>query len=265
MFLPGGFSVGFFYFYGMNDFVSALLLLVVGAIAGFININAGGGSTLTLPTLIFLGLEGSLANGTNRVAILIQNIFALYKYHKESYSQIKLSLKFSLFTIPGVIIGAFAAVNISDETFQTLLAIIMIGVIISMIIPRKEIAFDNDAEKHINWKTYLALFGIGFYGGFVQVGVGFLLMATLYYLARFSLIYVNLHKVFIVFIYTIPALVIFILTDNVNWFYGLALAAGNSIGGWWAVKLQVKKGDKVIRIVLIVAVLIMALKLLKLF
>lgn len=249
----------------MNDLLSIAILFGVGIVAGFININAGGGSTLTLPVLIFLGLEGSLANGTNRVAILIQNIAALIKFNKESYNQFKLSFRFALFTIPGVIIGAFAAVKISDETFQTLLALIMVGVVVSMLIPRKNIAIDNDANKKINWKTYLALFGIGFYGGFVQVGVGFLLMAALYYLAKFSLVYVNFHKVFIVLIYTIPALIIFVLTDNVNWFYGLSLAAGNSLGGWWGVKLQVKKGERVIRIVLIVAVLIMVLKLLKLF
>ncbi len=249
----------------MNDFLALLILFVVGTIAGFININAGGGSSLTLPTLIFLGLDGALANGTNRVAILIQNIIAVRSFKKENYSQFKLSFKLSLITLPGVLIGAFFAVRISNQLFQTLLGIIMIGIIISMVIPRKKIEFNNDENKKIPLKAYLALFGIGFYGGFIQVGVGFLLMATLYYLMEFSLIYVNMHKVFIVLIYTIPALLIFAFSNDVNWEYGLALAAGNSLGGWWGVKLSVKKGEKFIRLVLIVAVFIMALKLLKVF
>ncbi len=247
----------------MSDYLSILILFAVGSIAGFINVNAGGGSTLTLPTLIFLGLDGALANGTNRVGIFIQNIVALIKYKKENYSQIKLSMRFAAFTIPGVIIGAFAAVNISSETFEFLLGLIMIGVIISMLIPRKEIDFDDDENKKIPVTTYIALFGIGFYGGFIQVGVGFLLMATLYSIARFSLIYVNLHKIFIILVYTIPAIIIFAATDNINWVYGLSLAAGNSFGGWWGVKLQLKKGEKLIKFVLILAVLIMAVKLLK--
>ncbi len=249
----------------MNELYSLPILFGVGAVAGFINVNAGGGSTLTLPTLIFLGLDGALANGTNRVGILIQNIVALIKYKKENYSQFKLSLRFAAFTIPGVIVGAAAAVNITSGTFEFILGLVLIGVIISMLIPRKSVVFNDDENKKIPAKTYLALFGIGFYGGFIQVGVGFLLMASLYYLARFSLIYVNLHKIFIILIYTIPAIAVFAFTENINWVYGFVLAGGNSIGSWWGVKLQIKSGDKLIRSVLIAAVFIMALKLLKVF
>ncbi len=249
----------------MYDFTSLLLLFAVGAVAGFINVNAGGGSTLTLPTLIFLGLDSALANGTNRVGILIQNIVALLKLKKENYSQAKLSLKLALVTLPGVIVGAFFAVKISDETFKTVLGFILIGVIISMLIPRAKIKVDNNPDKKITLPAYLALFGIGFYGGFVQAGVGFLIIATLYYLMHFSLIYVNMHKLFIIATYTIPAILIFALTGNVNWIYGLTLAAGNSFGGYWGIRFAVKKGDKFIKAILIVAVLIMALKLLKVF
>ena len=109
------------------------------------------------------------------------------------------------------------------------------------------------------------MFGIGFYGGFIQVGVGFLLMASLRYLMKLNLVLVNMHKVFIVLIYTIPALLIFILTDNINWIFGLSLAAGNVIGGWWGAKVSVKKGEGFIKVVLTVAVFIMAIKLIGLF
>ncbi len=247
----------------MPEAQSIILIFLVGLIAGFINVNAGGGSTLTLPSLIFIGLDGALANGTNRVGILIQNIVALIKLKKENYSQARLSLKLALFTLPGVIVGAILAVNISNETFKTILGIVLIGVVVSMLLPRKQINYNNSAEKKIPPTVYLALFGIGFYGGFVQAGVGFLLIATLYYLMHFNLIYVNMHKMFIITIYTIPALIIFIYSGNVNWIYGLTLAAGNSIGGWWGVKLAIKKGEKFIKIILIVAILIMSLKLLK--
>ncbi len=249
----------------MYDIQSLLLLFTVGAVAGFINVNAGGGSTLTLPTLIFLGLDSALANGTNRVGILIQNIVALLKLKKENYSQSKLSLKLALVTLPGVLIGAFFAVKISNETFKLVLGFVLIGVIISMLLPRKEIKVDNNPDKKISCTAYLALFGIGFYGGFVQAGVGFLFIATLYYLMHFSLIYVNMHKLFIIATYTIPAILIFAFTGNVDWIYGITLAAGNSFGGYWGIRLAVKKGEKFIKGILIVAVLIMALKLLKVF
>ncbi len=249
----------------MPDYLSLLILFGVGLLAGFINVNAGGGSTLTLPTLIFLGLDSALANGTNRVAIFIQNISAVYSFKKEKYEQFNISLKLSLLTLPGAVIGALLAVKLSDAIFQKILGVIMIGIIISMIIPQKKILDSQHNNKKIPLSAYFAMFGIGFYGGFIQVGVGFILMAALQRLMKLNLIYVNMHKVFIVFIYTIPAMLIFIFTKNVNWLLSLVLAAGNAAGAWWAVKFSVKKGEKVIKIVLIVAVLTMSLKLLGVF
>lgn len=246
----------------MPDYLALLILFGVGLIAGFINVNAGGGSTITLPTLIFLGLDSALANGTNRAAIIIQNITAVYSFKKEKYQQFDISMKLSLLTLPGAIIGALLAVNLSDAVFQKILGIVMIGIILSMIIPQKKINYSDHNNVKIPPSAYIAMFGIGFYGGFIQVGVGFILMAALQRLMKLNLVYVNMHKVFIVLIYTIPALLIFILTNNVNWGFGLALAAGNAIGGWWAVKFAVKKGEKLIKIILVAAVLIMAAKLL---
>ena len=249
----------------MPEYFYILILFANGIFAGFLNVTAGGGSTLTLPALIFLGLDSALANGTNRVAIFVQNIFAVYSFKKEKYQQFDISLKLSLLTLPGSIIGAILAVQLSDALFQRILGIIMIGIIISMILPQKKITDSQHENKKIPLSTYFAMIGIGFYGGFIQVGVGFILMAALQRLMKLNLVYVNMHKVFIVLIYTIPALLIFVFTNNVNWGLGLALAAGNALGGWWAAKFSVKKGEKLIRYVLIVAVLIMSLKLLGVF
>jgi uncharacterized protein len=249
----------------LPEITSILILFAAGTIAGFINVMAGGGSSITLPILIFLGLDATVANGTNRIAIFIQNISAIKSFKNEQYSEFKISFKMALFALPGAIIGALFAVRISGELFEKILAIVMIGIIISMIVPKKKNDTDNDAEQKTSRAVYLAMFGIGFYGGFIQVGVGFLLMAALQYLMRINLVLVNMHKVFIVLIYTFPALIIFIVTDNVNWPLGLVLAAGNAFGAWWSAKLAVKKGEKLIKGILITAILIMSLKLLNVF
>ncbi len=249
----------------MSIFLQLILLFAIGIIAGFMNVMAGGGSTLTLPALIFLGLDSALANGTNRVAIIIQNIFAVYSFKREKYQKFKLSLKLSLFTLPGAVIGALVAVKMNDQTFQTILGIVMIGIIISMIIPRKKIEYLQSDDKNISPWVYVSMLFIGFYGGFIQVGVGFIIMAALHYLMKINLVYVNMHKVFIILIYTIPAILIFIFTNNINWELGLTLAAGNAIGGWWAAKFSVKRGEGIIKIILIAAVFIMSLKLLNIF
>ena len=249
----------------MNNFLTVILLFGVGSLAGFINVMAGGGSSITLPILIFLGLESSLANGTNRVAIMIQNLVAVLSFRQEEFSEFKTSFLLAAFTLPGGILGAMLAVRINNVLFQKILAVVLIGILITVIFPKSKNA--DRIKKHVmkSWFIYPAMFLIGFYGGFIQVGVGFILMAALTHLLNLDLVRVNMHKVFIIFIYTIPAMLIFAFTGNVNWFYGLSLAAGNAFGAWWSAKIAVKKGEKVVRIILIVAMLFMSIKLFDLF
>ena len=241
------------------DILHLLLLFGVGAVAGFINVNAGGGSSLTLPTLIFLGLDAAVANGTNRIGLILQNIFAVSSFRKNRVYKFKTSIFLAVFTLPGAIVGALIATQVSNTLFQRILGGALILIVFSMIFSRSY--KKNALESTRSWFIYPALFGIGFYGGFLQVGVGFLFMAALYHLLRVNLVFVNMHKVFIILIYTIPALAVFSLTGNVNWQFGLVLAAGNALGGWWGAHAAVKGGDKVIRIVLAVAIIIMAGKL----
>lgn len=247
----------------MYEITHLLLLFAVGIIAGFLNVMAGGGSSITLPLLIFMGLDSALANGTNRIALFVQNIFAISSFQRQKVHQFRRSLQLSLLTLPGAVIGAIVAINISDEWFQRILGIVMIGIILSLFISPAGKKQELEERKH--WVIYPVMLGIGFYGGFIQVGVGFIFMAALYHILRQNLVHVNMHKVFIVFIYTIPALGVFIYTGNVNWILGLSLAAGNALGGWWSARFAVKGGERIIRIVLAIAILVMSLKLLQLF
>ena len=248
----------------MPEYVDFFILFGVGLLAGTINVMAGGGSTLTLPTLIFLGLDAATANGTNRVAIALQNIFATLSFRQEKVSRFRQSLTFALWAMPGAVVGAIVAVRISDAWFQRILGIVMIVIVISMMIPRRR-GKETTPEGVKSWWIYPALFGIGFYGGFIQMGVGFLFMAAFYHLLRMNLVFVNMHKVVVILLYTGPTLLVFAWTGHVDWVLGLSLAAGNALGAWWAAKLAVRKGEKFIRYVLIVAVLIMAAKILGVF
>ena len=247
------------------DYTRLALLFGIGVIAGFMNVMAGGGSSLTLPALIFLGLDGAMANGTNRVAILLQNVFAILSFRKRDVHQYGESFKLAVMTLPGAILGAFIAVNITDQWFKRILSIVLLGIVISMFFSPKKREGHKEQEPRKTWLIYPVMFGIGLYGGFIQAGVGFLFMAALYHILKLNLVRVNMHKVFIVFIYTLPVLAIFIITGKVDWVLGLSLAAGNSFGAWWGAHFAVKGGEKIIRFVLAAAILIMALKLLGLF
>lgn len=248
----------------MNIF-HLFLLFGAGITAGFINVNAGGGSSLTLPLLIFLGLEGSLANGTNRVAIFVQNIFAVSSFRRQGVYDFKKSLALSLFAIPGAIAGALVAVRLNDILFQKILAIVLMFIVFSILFSR---SYQEKSKRLLERPSpflYPALLVGGFYGGFIQIGVGFMFMAILYHLLRVDLVRVNMHKVFIILLYTFPSLIVFTLTGNMNWGYGLVLAMGTALGGWWGGHVAVKGGERVIKIILAVAISIMSLKLLGLF
>lgn len=243
-----------------------LLVFAAGTLSGIINVMAGGGSALTLPLLIFLGLDGAMANGTNRVAIFVQSIFAVWSFRQQKMHQFRESLRLSAWTLPGGVLGALAALKIGDEWFERILAIVLIWVIISMFAsPGNRSGAAGPPDPRWRWLVYPAMLAIGFYGGFIQVGVGFMLMAALFHLLKMNLVEVNMHKVFIVMIFTIPALAIFIIGGKVDWWWGLSLAAGNSLGGWWAARVSVKKGERVIRWVLFAAMLLMAARLLGVF
>ncbi len=249
----------------MDELLKLLLLFGAGSAAGFINVMAGGGSTITLPILILLGLDPSLANGTNRMGILAQTFSAVLSYRQEKHHDFKLSIKLTAFTLPGAIAGAVLATRTSDMLFQKILAYVLLAVTISLFLRKtnQKKTGDHSGQKS-SWLIYPVMVAIGFYGGFMQVGVGFVFMVSLFHLLKLDLVRVNMHKVFIIFIYTIPASVVFLITGNVEWKFGLTLAAGMAFGAWWAAKISVRKGEKIIRVVLVATILWMALKLLNL-
>ncbi|PCI36342.1 MAG: hypothetical protein COB53_09915 [Elusimicrobia bacterium] len=237
------------------------LVFFIGIFAGFINVMAGGGSALSLPFLIFLGLDGAVANGTNRIAIFLQNAIATRTFHQQRAYDFKTELIVPLWVLPGALMGALTATRVSGQAFNQVLVVVLALVVVSMFRP-----LDSQSKLGVFFKTpwifKTALFLIGFYGGFIQVGVGFLIMSAVFHHFQISLVGVNRKKVLIVLVYTLPALLIFIANDLIDWKLGLFLALGNATGAWAAVKLSIKKGDKLVKVVMAAALVIVAAKLL---
>ena len=240
-----------------------LLLTVTGVATGFLNVMAGGGSMLSVPIMIFLGVPGTIANGTNRIAILPQNISAVWAFHKKGFSNFKLSLTLGLCTIPGTLIGATLAARVPSDQFNTLLALIMVVVLVIMSLPQpKTLEPTQSPSKNRLIAGHLLMILIGFWGGFIHIGVGFLLMPTLNRVMQLDLITTNAHKVFIVMCYTVVALVVFASELELVWKYGLALGVGTWIGAWLAANMQVKKGIGPIKITLNIVIIAFIAKLL---
>ncbi len=240
-----------------------LLLLSVGTIAGFLNVLAGGGSFLTLPMLIFMGLPPTVANGTNRVAILMQNIVAVKKFHEFKVFPLKFSLLVTIPAVIGSLAGAYAATIIPDATFKKALAFIMVAVtLITMLNPTEKLSSREISWGKGKWAAVVLMFlGIGFYGGFVQAGVGFLILSAMV-VAGFDLIHGNAVKVFVILIFTVFALIVFTIQGKVNYMWGAILGLGNVTGAYLATVTAVKKGNKFIQKVVFLAIVIMAIKLL---
>jgi uncharacterized membrane protein YfcA len=245
------------------DFLEVLLILGVGLVAGAVNTIAGGGSLLSLPILIFLGLPPSVANATNRVAIFSQNIFAVAGFKSKGIAEFKYSFLLGITALFGAVIGAKFAVDIKGEVFNKILAIIMVLVVILTISGKGKPSGEHIEKLTKSSKVIgaIAFFFVGIYGGFIQAGVGFIIIGALTAIHGFSLVKTNSIKVFVVLIYTIAALAVFIYEGQVNWLYGIVLAVGNSTGAWFASRWSVDKGDKVVKVFLTITVIALAIKL----
>ena len=239
------------------------LLILVGFIAGFINTMAGGGSLLTLPLLIFLGLPSAVANGTNRIAIFMSAFSATAGFKSKGISNYPFNFYLGFTGLIGALIGAQIAVDIKGELFNKILAVIMI-VVVLLIVFKPKIDSVNILERLTGKHLYIsmvAFFFIGIYGGFINAGIGFVIMLFLHYYNKLNLVKVNATKVVIVLIYTTGAIITFALAGKINWIYGIFLASGNFLGGWISSRWSVKKGEKAIKAFLVVMVLLMSIKL----
>jgi len=243
----------------MDELIKSLILFVAGAVAGFINIIAGGGSMLTIGAMILLGVEPVVANGTNRIGVLTGTVSGAITYKAEKFTDLKTSILLGVCAVPGAILGSIFSIKISNQLFEKLLAVIMIFILISMLLPSKK--KEQAAEKlKKSYLIYPAMVLIGFYGGFIQIGVGLILMAAIKFLMSYDLVRANMHKTFVVLIYTLPVLLIFGINGKVNWFYSIVLALGNALGSYTSVKLSLKKGEKFVKAVMIVAIVLMSIK-----
>lgn len=214
---------------------------------------------LSVPVMIFLGVPGAVANGTNRVAILLQNVSAVIAFYRNGFANFKLSLSLAACTIPGTLCGAWLATKIPNDQFNVWLAVIMLAVLIIMSLPPKT---STTCSQPRMIAGHLLMVAIGFWGGFIHIGVGFLLMPVLNRVLGMDLITTNSHKVFIVLCYTVVALVVFASQLELVWQYGLALAVGTTIGGWLAANFQVKQGVTAIKWTLNVVIIAFIIKLL---
>ncbi len=242
-----------------------LYLAVVGAgfAAGFINTVAGSGSLITLPLLIFLGLPATVANGTNRVAILLQNVVGVASFRQQRVLDWRTGVILSIPAVIGSLIGAQIAVELDETLMRHAIGVLMVLMVIVLIVrPSRWLTGRPELVGRPGVMQLIVMFGIGVYGGFLQAGVGVFILAGLVLSVGYDLVRANAVKVLIVLAYTPFALAIFIYNDQVHWEAGLTLAVGNMLGALVASRMAVKRGAGFVRVLLIGVVLVAAAELL---
>lgn len=244
-----------------------LILISTGIAAGFINTVAGGGSSITLPMLIFLGLPANVANGTNRIAILLQSIAGVGTFRKNKVITLGEGGRLIWPSAAGALAGAVVAVFTGQEVMKWLIAAMMTGMLL-LVIFKPEVWIKSrsvDVVPKSGSLQIVIFFLIGFYGGFIQVGVGFLLLAGLVMGCGFDLVKGNALKVLIVMVYTLIALLVFWAKNQIDLLMGLLLGAGSMLGAYIGARFTIRGGAVWIRYFLIIAISAMILKMIGLY
>lgn len=237
------------------------IILAAGIAAGFINTLAGGGSLLTIPALLFAGIPASIANGTNRVAVVMQSAAGAASFRRKNVFVMRDAVPMLIPAFVGSIAGALVAVELDPRIFDIVLGIVLLMMVVTLFIKPASVARPGEERQRRPILTVVAFLGIGFYGGFVQAGVGFLLIIGINTLFGFDLVKTNALKLLVVALYSLFALAIFAFYGQVLWLHGLVLGLGNVAGALIGVRFALKRGAGAIRWVIVVAVVLTALKL----
>jgi uncharacterized membrane protein YfcA len=243
------------------------IVIAAGLAAGFINVLAGNGSLISLPVLIFVGLPPGVANATNRVSIVFQNLVGGTAFYRQGKLDTRGALALSIPMVLGSIVGALLAVEVNDQVLQRVLAYAMIAMLVLMLIkPERWIAGKpGTVNRGLTVPRFLIFFTIGIYGGFLQAGVGIFLLVALVLEVGYDVIRANAVKVAVTLASAVVSLVIFSANLKVNWTAGLVLASGSMMGAWLATRFASSKGTRWVRRFVIIVVLASVAQLLGVF
>ncbi|NJN84439.1 MAG: sulfite exporter TauE/SafE family protein [Caldilineaceae bacterium] len=220
------------------DGITYVLAILAGVLAGIINTLAGSGSIVTLPMLVFLGLSPSVANGTNRVGVIVQNIVGIATFRQQGQLQLEGGLWLTVPAMIGAVLGAQIAVNLNEQAMNLAIGIVMVVMLFVVLFNPKQwmrVSSNVQSGRPSIWILGI-FFVIGIYGGFIQAGVGVFLLVALVMGVGYSMVHANAIKLMIVLALSLAAIVVFINNDQVDWGLGVLMAIGQSIGAWLAAR-----------------------------
>ena len=239
-------------------------MLAIGLVAGMLNVTAGGGSLLTVPLMILLGLPGPVANGTNRVALIVQNLVAVPTFRAGGVRGMRGLWPLVVLAMPGAALGAWAGAVMPDLVFRRVLGVAMLAMALVILRrpPPRETSAVATATGRFRRRTLVAFVLLGLYAGFLQAGIGFLIVFVLAGFEGLPLVRCHAFKVLVVLCLQSIALPVFALHGKVSLIHGLVLAAGLGLGGFLGARVTLRAGEQALRRVLVAAAALLALRML---
>ncbi|MFK7775479.1 MAG: sulfite exporter TauE/SafE family protein [Saprospiraceae bacterium] len=249
------------------EFYHYLIIIIGSATAGFINTLAGNGSAITLTILTeILQLPGNIANATNRVGIVFQSSASTYAFYTNGKLDVKKSWKPILFISIGAVAGIFLAIWVSNEQFKQVFKFMLVAMLFAILVKPKRWLQNTPEKKRISqedildepldtlnkslnstsnkkmpdWIAIPLFLALGFYGGFIQMGMGVMFLVIMVLVAKNNIIDANVLKSFVVALYTIVAIAIFHWQGLIDWKIGGLMAIGQTAGGWWTAQFASK-------------------------
>ena len=239
---------------------------LAGAVAGFVNSMAGAGSLLTLPLLMLSGLPANVANGSNRVGILVQSLTSFWTYRRSGVGRGVSARWLVVPIVLGAVSGAVLAGHVGSGMMGKIIAVVMLPMVALLFVRPEKLRRNRSRldPQEVFRRPYfwLIILAVSFYGGFVQVGANFLILLVLTVVSGMDLLTANAVKLLIQLVFTLSALPVYIYNGLVDWLLSLLMAAGCMGGSWLGVRLAVKRGQGLVKVVMVVCVLLFSANLL---
>jgi len=245
--------------------LNEILIFLAAVTAGFINAMAGGGTLVSFPVLLALGISPVVANVTNTVALVPGTIGGMWAQRNEFQSQYRRLLKLLPVAIVGGVAGGLLILNTSESAFKSLIPylILVATLLLGFQIRIKNWVVSRMGQAHSEQHNPIVMLSLVFlaaiYGGYFGAGLGVILMATLGLVTDESMTRLNFLKQALAFAINLAAAIYFAFSGKVDWMIAFVMIFGSLLGGWIGGKLAGKMKPEVLRWIVVAAGLIAAI------
>ncbi|MEO8201535.1 MAG: sulfite exporter TauE/SafE family protein [Gemmatimonadota bacterium] len=238
--------------------LSVFLIFSAAAIGGTINAIAGGGTLVTFPAIVALGVPPLMANATSTVALWPGAVSSMWGYRGELAGARNWIVRFTLPSLLGGGLGAWLLLHTSDRSFAEIVPFLVLGATVLFLVqaPLMRWMRGRSLERAIApegvppappWRFLVAQFAVGIYGGYFGAGVGILMLAVLGFMGLTNIHTMNGLKNWGGLCMNAVAALLFVASGIVNWPVALAMAAGGLLGGYMGSRLAQRVGQQPVR------------------